>query len=291
MAKTRGSLKISSEGQGNDIKEDILYYFETKDQEMKLKSKKIVFARYEKPKELKAPSKTEFATNHAESRGTGGPVLPFRGLISKTLAAGPNDDPDEIIYEVDGKTHSKNCYCNTCWKNPGETISDVTKNLHSNVVQEYNDKFVDEYAKQFKVRLESVESQDIQNETEEQLEEIMFEMSHVIMEYKEDLLGSQPPELNYNYMTIIQQYLDAMKEIVTIANTDFEEKEINEKADIEYETSYGRDFDSRDMQASEDNDPDLRGWKKTSTTPNPWDYHKEVMGFHTRGKHFTHEHY
>lgn len=59
MSKSRGKLFISSEGQGDEIKENKLYSFNIRDEKMKLDSRVIPFKKEEKPKEIEIEKTTQ----------------------------------------------------------------------------------------------------------------------------------------------------------------------------------------------------------------------------------------
>ena len=65
MCKSRGTMLISSEGKGDEVKENKLYSFNIRDEKMKLTSIAIQFKKDEKPEEKKPESKTTPQSHHA----------------------------------------------------------------------------------------------------------------------------------------------------------------------------------------------------------------------------------
>lgn len=66
MSKSRGTMLISSEGKGDEVKENKLYSFNVRDEKMKLDSKNIVFKKEEKKVEIE--TEKTVAKHHASCR-------------------------------------------------------------------------------------------------------------------------------------------------------------------------------------------------------------------------------
>lgn len=229
MSKTRGKMRLSSEGEGSEVKDLKLYSFEIGDTEMDLKSKDLIFEDYKKPEEKVAPSKEAFAKGESNI-----PRLPFRGIIGGKVVETKGEDP---IFEKDGKTHTNKCCCDECYAAAYEGPSE--RGLSNNIVQTedieiYDEKLIDSAVAAFENEIRNEKAKDIKEKTDEALENICDQISTVVIEYKDNLYYSIEMGEEENYMTQIRIFMDTMKAISEKAEEKYKEAEEEEETVREY---------------------------------------------------------
>ncbi len=75
LAKTRGELMLSSEGKGEEVKEDMLYSFDPKSDNMKLSKKKMVIPGFKPVVTIATSTEKDKTTNGTPYQSRGGPIL------------------------------------------------------------------------------------------------------------------------------------------------------------------------------------------------------------------------
>lgn len=249
MAKTRGKLRLSSEGEGTVVKDMTLYSFELKDKSMDLRSKPLVFEEYKKPIKVYVPTREEFANKTLNLPG--GKIVtrkspdgvqhasacecPFcekeKTRENKELQA-ILDIEEGIIYEQGGKIHHKDCKCTTCKADSGEIPQNNI--VQTEAIEIYDEKFIEEEIKIFEDEIKSLDSASINKKLEETLENILDKIAEIAHEYKENLVNQIEMENEMNFATQIQMYLDTMKGITEIAEKEFDIVEAIEDNNLSY---------------------------------------------------------
>jgi predicted glutamine amidotransferase len=145
MSKTRGKLRISSEGEGDDIKPDILYSFKPEDPELKLTNQTIEFKEEEEKEEtnktiqkineeIDAKRKIETIKQN-QTNNTNEELRPYRSWINfvndETIDYQQLSDPIDPRYTM-----------NTC-KKIKEAIKEASSNQISHIIDDQLDEQLD----------------------------------------------------------------------------------------------------------------------------------------------------
>lgn len=321
MAKTTGQIRISSEGMGDETKDEIMYSFDMNDEDMKLKSKQIRTEKYEKPKQLEAPSKEAFThplAKFSDSQLAGrkdkegvthspycecAACKEFRIEEEKvakaiedkeTINMGPDDD-EEPIFEKDGITHKMTCGCAKCWAHPGSKVmtqNNITRtstvNTDGSISEEYDEKYIDDQTTAFKELIAENSSnrltaEEIKDKTDESLENYTDKISDLIFEFKDRVLRGEIDANKDDYLIQCRIFMETMEKVAEIGGTRYQEEKINEAADLEYDVSDQAAGWEVSRGAEDYGGPHDDDDESLGTRDRWLKNHRERMGFHTQG--------
>lgn len=218
MAKTRGSLKISSTGPGNEIKEGNLYSFEVKDPTMNLKSKKITFARIkiEKKEEEKKPTETEKTTP------TTTPGLPFSQVITAKEYT-KEEAKDTAAADKREKMEDTRMY--RSWIDESSPIEDIPLGPDKNYAEEMLEEVKDE--------LKDQESDGIPIMIDALMQDELDKINEILSAYKDILLSDKLGNQERGYF--VQKIAQIMKAMNMVVDAGEEEYDNKKKEEIEKE--------------------------------------------------------
>ena len=218
MAKTRGALRLSSEGKGDSVKENLLYSFDIKDASMDLSKRAIPFKKFEIKKEIKIENK---ASSQAKN-------LLSSGNITK-----------KETEKTDVKEESKDIEMRVLrtWATPSD-YNDMEE-LPEVITEEY----IEERTKALEFRLQGEDSKETKQIVEDFLDEEIQTMQEFIEAYKKVLLTDRVEVEDKNFFTTnIENHLELMRELTESAEIDFQQKVMEEELDEQeindYNTGY-----------------------------------------------------
>ena len=250
MSKTRGKLRLSSEGEGTEVKDLKLYSFDIKDITMNLRNKDLKFETYKKP-EIVKPTKEEFTNplvNHLKlpfHQAIGNKEINFDTGLTKNgiihakscqcnycIDPVMNEDPEEmktIIYDANGKGHASNCKCSIC-ADDEPSISKSNNVVQTDTIEYYDDKLVDQEVTRFEDEIKGkIDTKIIIEQLDETLDNLLDQISTITIEYKDNLYYNIEMEAEENYHTQIRIYMDIIKAVCEKAHEKIEKNKAEEE--------------------------------------------------------------
>lgn len=207
MSKTRGKLRLSSEGEGSDVKENLLYAFDIKDETMDLTSQKMLFIKKEAPKpvEEKKEEKTTTPLNLPISQKIGDDTYRFNNATG-TL--------------VKDKTTPRSL---RSWENV-DTEPDYED------VPIYSEKsYTSEIITDLKGDLKDASTTEITHLVDDKLDEEMEKIAEVVTSFKNILLTDRLEDKEEVFFCEqVYRLMTTMKAIADTADDEYKEKALLE---------------------------------------------------------------
>lgn len=233
MFKVKGSLRISSEGEGDEVEENQLYSFDIKDKKMQLHKRKIEFKKKEIPAIEDKEEKTTTDSNSLTKN-----LIVTNGNQTKTK-------DEEITVKVLRE-----------WVDRDNDDPTEEAPISSN---EIGKGYVQELSASFKDKIKVEDSNAITHIIDDSLDEEVGKITDILSDYKTALINEKFEDRDiFFYSSQIFRIVKAMKEITDIADQDYGEKLDLEEELEDYNGSnpvgyLSEDWDGRTYEEREKN--------------------------------------
>ena len=215
MSKGKGKLRLSSEGEGEEIIDGKLFSFNVKDAKMTLKDRPMPFVKKEIPKLIEDKKETKVEDKKANEILN----LPIQKEDNKTAP----------IWEKGEVRSLRSWYENQEDKMMADDV------IFSEIAGK---NYPETRATEFKELIKNHDARGTAELAEDALDEEMDKISEILSEYKTNIMVEKfKNREEFNYSTQIFKIVKAMREIADIADTEYLEKTINEEVDS-YNGSY-----------------------------------------------------
>jgi len=235
MSKTKGTLLISSEGKGDEVKENKLYSFNVRDEKMKLESKAIPFEK-EKVIEVKTTTLTTVEKTEPTKKEVESLTCEQATLIP--IENEPITEKDKVVtpYEL------------RAWI---DVDTDPILDLDFNADIFTDKKYKENLCEEFSFQLKGSATNEIKRQITEKLEEEVEKITELAENFKDICQSSkiQDPERNFFLAQIANQF-KAMEAITDIASEEYIKAQIIE--DKEEIADYNAGFHLDDMAYSKE---------------------------------------
>lgn len=231
MSKTRGKLRLSSEGEGDEVKTNILYSFDTKDPIMDLKSKKMPFVKKEIPKTVSEIVKEATKLMLTNSSVTKIETTTTTATTTPTTPTLPNMENKRFIRS---------------WIKSEEEAEPDYQDLTMYSEKSYSE----EKEKDIKELLKDSSTGEITHQIDDSLDEELEKIADLVSNFKNILLTDklENGEEMY-YVDQISVILKAMAKMADTADEIYLEKDIEE---IQEDVEIGRELDTKDTDTNFD---------------------------------------
>jgi hypothetical protein len=232
ISKTKGILLISSEGKGEEVKENKLFSFNVRDEKMRLDSKVIAFKKEEKVIEI-SDTKSE----------------------SKTITITPEPTKKEIesltceqatLIPVQNQSASINDKVVTAVRAWIDIETDAILDLDFNSEIFTDKKYKERKAEEFKFQLKGSDSGAIKRQIDETLEEEVEKITELADNFKEICLANkiQDPERGF-FLSQIANLFKTMEILTDLASEEYAKaQKIEDQEEVD---SYNQGFLPEDM--------------------------------------------
>lgn len=214
MFKVKGNLKLSSEGEGEDIDTDILFSFDTKDPKMKLEKREMEFKKPEE--EVRTPIVTHSHTTTRAVEGT---------KLTENLLAGKTQGESELVVIEE-----------RAWSKTGD--EDPTETTEYNFEEEeeifVSKNYKEETKQTFKETIKDDDSTMIETSLDIALDEQTEKIGKMISNLQATLVNRKiDGKERGEYLSQIFKVIDTMEAITDIAEEDYKDKTIEEQIKLE----------------------------------------------------------
>ena len=251
MSKTRGKLRISSEGEGGEVKENILYSFNIKDKTMDLKRRNLIFKEKTVVVTKEAEhspycvcNKCEIKKKEEEKTNKTPYNLPFKQEINPTKT---NNDTLSTPEEPETITSRPQ----RSWNNtqPNQKMNDYDDS------PPYIEKgYVTDMAKELKQKLKEADTTEITHIIDDTLDEEIEKISEIITGYKNTLLKDHlEKEEEQFFCEQINKIIETMKVLTNVAENEYKEKGLIEMQEESVKDEYPR-LHKMGFHSNEDDD-------------------------------------
>ena len=234
MSKTRGKLRISSEGEGSDVKENILYSFEIKDKTMDLKKRGLLF-------KVKAPTVVTPVEEPTHSPFCKCEKCSAKKWIKETKDKTPYTLPhkQELLPSPNNDTLNKAEETETLTERPKRSWNLVDNGPEEDEdIPPYIEKgYIGEMAIELKNKLKDATTTEITHIIDDTLDEEMDKISEIVTGYKNALLKDhlETDEEEF-FCEQVNKIIETMKVLTNVADNEYKEKGL-----IEMQEEYEKD--------------------------------------------------
>ena len=245
MSKSKGTMLISSEGKGDEVKENKLYSFNVRDEKMKLDSRSIVFKKEEKPKEIEITKEVTVTNHHASC------------MCTKCVEADPTKQKDEsktessvTIVPIENEKPKVFDKVITAVRSWIDLDVDPILDLDFDAAIFTDKNYKETLCEQFRYQLKGCSSGAIKNQISDTLDEEVEKIEELIASFKDICQSNKIEDAERNFfLAQIATYFKGMESITDIASEEYEKAQKLEEAEeiadynIGFVQSGSEDFD------------------------------------------------